>query len=39
MTRISRETARRDVADLVRKQMLRRNPGGGRSVSYDLVWA
>ena len=39
MTRISRETAKRDVADLVRKQMLRRNPGGGRSVSYDLVWA
>lgn len=38
LTRISRETAKRDMADLVDKGILRRNPGGGRSVSYDLVW-
>jgi Fic family protein len=38
MTRTSRETAKRDIAALVRKQILVKNPGGGRSVSYDLVW-
>lgn len=34
----SRATAQRELADLVRKGILRRNPGGGRSTSYDLVW-
>jgi Fic family protein len=38
MTRTSRETAKRDINDLVRKGILERNPGGGRSVSYNLVW-
>ena len=38
MTRVSRETAKRDIADLCRKGMLQRNPGGGRNASYDLVW-
>src|SRR5450759_1700028 len=38
MTRTSRETAKRDIADLVAKGVLIRNPGGGRSVSYRLFW-
>jgi len=39
MTRTSRETAKRDIAALVRQGLLVKNPGGGRSVSYDLVWS
>ncbi len=38
ITKVSRETAKRDIADLLEKRILVRNPGGGRSVSYDLVW-
>lgn len=38
MTHISRATAQRELADLVKKGILLKNPGGGRSVSYDLVW-
>jgi Fic family protein len=38
MTRISRETAKRDIADLVEKGVLVKNPGAGRSVSYSLSW-
>ncbi len=38
MTKVSRETAKRDIADLVEKGGLVRNPGGGRSISYELVW-
>ena len=38
MTHISRATAQRELADLVSKGILRQNPGGGRSVSYDLIW-
>jgi Fic family protein len=38
MTGTSRETAKRDMNDLVVKGMLARNPGGGRSASYSLVW-
>jgi len=34
---VSRATAQRDLSDLVRKGVLRTNPGGGRSASYDLV--
>lgn len=34
----SRATAQRELADLVQKGILRRNPGGGRSASYDLWW-
>jgi Fic family protein len=38
MTHTSRATAQRELADLVSKGILRANPGGGRSASYDLVW-
>ncbi|MGD1971494.1 MAG: hypothetical protein PVF24_07765 [Desulfobacterales bacterium] len=38
MTHVSRATAQRELADLVKKGILRPNPGGGRSASYDLVW-
>lgn len=34
---VSRATAQRELADLVRKEILLVNPGGGRSVSYDLA--
>lgn len=37
MTRTSRETAKRDIADLVAKGVLFRNPGGGRSASYRVT--
>jgi Fic family protein len=37
ITRTTRETAKRDIADLVSKGILERNPGGGRSASYDLA--
>lgn len=35
---VSRATAQRELADLVQKGILRLNPGGGRSTSYDLSW-
>ncbi|NQU15865.1 MAG: Fic family protein [Desulfobacteraceae bacterium] len=38
MTHMSRATAQRELADLVGKGILRPNPGGGRSVSYELIW-
>jgi Fic family protein len=38
LTKVSRESAKRDIADLVEKGILKRNPGSGRSVNYDLVW-
>jgi len=38
MTHVSRATAQRELADLVKKGILLKNPGGGRSVSYDLAW-
>ncbi|MFC1890456.1 Fic family protein [Thermodesulfobacteriota bacterium] len=38
MARTSRATAYREIIDLVQKGVLRRNPGGGRSASYDLAW-
>lgn len=38
MTKVSRETAKRDIADLLRKGILVKNPGGGRSANYDLAW-
>ncbi len=38
LTHISRATAQRELADLVAKGILRPNPGGGRSASYDLDW-
>lgn len=36
MTRTSRESAKRDIADLVARGILARLPGGGRSASYSL---
>lgn len=38
MTHVSRATAQRELSDLVQKGILRPNPGGGRSTSYDLCW-
>lgn len=38
MTKASRATSYREITDLVTKGMLKKNPGQGRSVSYDLVW-
>ncbi len=37
MAKVSRATAFREISALVEKQVLRQNPGRGRSVSYDLV--
>ena len=36
MTKISSETAQRDIKDLVLKKVLVQNEGGGRSTSYQL---
>lgn len=36
INRVSRETAKRDLAELEEKGILKRNKGGGRSVSYSL---
>jgi Fic family protein len=36
MARCSQDTAQRDIADLVRRGALEKNPGGGRSTSYAL---
>ncbi|MDM8548687.1 Fic family protein [Desulfobacterales bacterium HSG2] len=38
MTRTSRATAYRDIAELVKKGVLKANPGKGRNVSYSLDW-
>jgi len=38
LAKTTRETAKRDLADLLEKGVIRREPGGGRSVSYSLVW-
>ncbi len=38
LTRTSKTTSYRELTDLVEKKILVRNPGGGRSVSYDLIW-
>ncbi len=39
MLKVSRATAYREISDLVAKQIFRQNPGRGRSVSYDIIWA
>jgi len=36
ITKVSRETAKRDLVDLENKGLLKRNPGKGRSISYSL---
>ena len=38
LTRTSRATAGREIADLVAKGLLVRQPGGGRSTSYEIAW-
>ncbi|RMH40646.1 MAG: Fic family protein [Gammaproteobacteria bacterium] len=38
MTHVSRATAQRELADLVKKGILRQNQAKGRNVSYSLVW-
>lgn len=38
ITRVSRATAFREIADLLDKKVLRQLPGKGRNVRYDLVW-
>lgn len=35
---VSRATAFREIADMLDKKVLRKLPGKGRSVHYDLVW-
>ena len=37
LTKVSRDTALRDLTDLIEKGVLVRNESGGRSVSYDLA--
>lgn len=38
MTKASRATSYREISDLLNKKILIRNPGKGRSTSYDLAW-
>ncbi len=38
MTKTSKATSYREIADLQSKKILFQNPGKGRSVSYDLAW-
>jgi Fic family protein len=38
LTGASKATAQRELADLVEQGLLRPNPGGGRSASYDVAW-
>ncbi len=37
LTKCSQDTAYRDILDLMERRVLKKNPGGGRSTSYDLV--
>ncbi len=37
MTKCSQDTAHRDIVDLMERNALRKDPGGGRSTSYSLV--
>lgn len=36
-SKTSHDTALRDIDDLIKRRILKKNPGGGRSVSYSLV--
>jgi len=38
LTKVSKATATRDLADLLDKGCLRRRAGGGRSTSYEIAW-
>lgn len=37
LTKVSQDTASRDIRDLIEKGILRQNEGGGRSTSYSIV--
>ncbi|MGE0634264.1 MAG: Fic family protein [Pseudobdellovibrionaceae bacterium] len=37
MGKCSQDTASRDIEDLIKRRILRKNPEGGRSTSYSLV--
>jgi Fic family protein len=37
IAKCSQDTALRDIQDLINKEILQKNPSGGRSTSYDLV--
>jgi Fic family protein len=40
LEKCSQDTASRDIDDLVKREILSRDPGGGRSTSYSLIeWA
>ena len=39
ITKTTRETAKRDIGDLVTKGIMVKRLGGGRSSSYDLDWS
>lgn len=38
ITKVSRATAFREIANMLDKKVLRKLPGKGRSVRYDLAW-
>ena len=38
ITDCSQDTAQRDIIDLTEKGIMRKDPGGGRSTSYSLIW-
>jgi Fic family protein len=38
LTKSTRSTAQRDLADLLARGLLVQRPGGGRSASYDVNW-
>ena len=38
LTKVSSETAKRDLKELEDKEILKKNEGGGRSVSYSIKW-
>jgi Fic family protein len=37
LAKCSQDTAARDIHDLLKRKLLARNPGGGRSTSYSLI--
>lgn len=37
LTKVSQDTAARDIKDLIEKEMLRQDEGGGRSTSYSVI--
>lgn len=37
LAKCSQDTAHRDILDLIERDILRKNPGGGRSTSYSIV--